>query len=91
MAKNQATEITNYNVVRKNSHGESPITTEHVQNNSDIRDLLLRRGITPEKMLPEEDVKKWSKEYDHRKNGWKNMHQDYEKGGVSRNKISRNL
>lgn len=57
-AKNLATEITNYNVDRKKLCGESPITTEHVQNNSDVRDLLLRRGITPENLPPEEDVKK---------------------------------
>ena len=57
-AKNLATEITNYNVVRKNLCGESPITTEHVQNNSDVRYLLLRRGITPKNLPPEEGVKK---------------------------------
>jgi len=35
--------------------GEGPITVEHVQNN---RDLLLRRGIRPETLPPEEDLMK---------------------------------
>lgn len=46
-AKNLATEITNFNVTREDMQGEDPITVEHVQNNEDIRDLLLKRGIRP--------------------------------------------
>ena len=57
-AKNLATEITNFNVVKEDMKGEEPITTEHVQNNQDVRDLLIRRGIVPESLPPEEDLKK---------------------------------
>jgi DNA-damage-inducible protein D len=57
-AKNLATEITNFNVVKEDMKGENPITDEHVQNNQDIRDLLIRRGIVPENLPPEEDLKK---------------------------------
>ncbi|MEI6293731.1 MAG: DNA damage-inducible protein D [Methanomicrobiales archaeon] len=57
-AKNLATEITNFNVVKDNLHGEEPITGEHVQNNQDVRELLLKRGIKPEELPPEEDLKK---------------------------------
>ena len=57
-AKNLATEITNFNVVKEDIKGELPITTEHVQNNQDVRDLLIRRGIVPENLSPEEDLKK---------------------------------
>ena len=57
-AKNLATEITNFNVVKEDLQGEEPITTEHVQNNQDVRDLLIRRGIVPENLPPEEDLKK---------------------------------
>lgn len=55
-AKNLATEITNFNVTKENMQGEQPITVEHVQNNQDIRDLLLKRGIRPETLAPEEDL-----------------------------------
>lgn len=57
-AKNLATEITNFNVVKEDMQGEEPITTEHVQNSQDVRDLLIRRGIIPENLPPEEDLKK---------------------------------
>jgi DNA-damage-inducible protein D len=55
-AKNLATEITNFNVTKEDMQGEDPITVEHVQNNQDIRDLLLKRGIQPETLDPEEDL-----------------------------------
>lgn len=57
-AKNLATEITNFNVVDKDIRGQDAICGEHVQNNSDVRDLLIRRGIVPENLPAEEDVKK---------------------------------
>lgn len=57
-AKNLATEITNFNVQKDNLHGEHPITKEHVRNNSDVRKLLVKRGINPEELPPEEDIKK---------------------------------
>jgi DNA-damage-inducible protein D len=38
--------------------GEVPITDEHVQNNSSIRGMLAERGIKPEELPPEEDLKK---------------------------------
>ena len=57
-AKNLATEMTNLNVEQKNLYGETPITTEHVQNNSSIRNILSQRGIKPENLPPEEDIKK---------------------------------
>jgi DNA-damage-inducible protein D len=57
-AKNLATEITNFNVVKQDLQGEVPITDEHVQNNQDVRELLLNRGIKPETLPPEEDLLK---------------------------------
>jgi len=57
-AKNLATEITNFNVTKEDMQGEDPITNEHVQNNQDIRNLLLKRGIRPETLAPEEDLTK---------------------------------
>jgi len=57
-AKNLATEITNYNVTREDMQGEDPITAEHVQNNREVRGLLLKRGIRPEALPPEEDLVK---------------------------------
>ena len=57
-AKNLATEITNFNVREKDMYGEDPITGEHVQNNESVRDMLVQRGIKPEKLPPDEDIKK---------------------------------
>ena len=57
-AKNLATEMTNYNVEEKDLQGESTITTEHVQNNKTVREMLGKRGIKPEELPPAEDIKK---------------------------------
>ena len=58
-AKNLATEMTNHNVQQDESlHGESTITREHIQNNRSVRDMLGQRGIQPERLPPEEDIKK---------------------------------
>lgn len=57
-AKNLATEMTNYNVEEKDLQGESAITSEHVQNNQSVRDMLGSRGIKPEELPPSEDIKK---------------------------------
>ena len=57
-AKNLATEITNYNVRKADLQGEFTITKEHIQNNKSIRSVLLERGIRPEALPSEEDLKK---------------------------------
>lgn len=57
-AKNLATEMTNHNVRQDDLRGESAITTEHVQNNESVRGMLGQRGIRPEALPPEEDIKK---------------------------------
>lgn len=57
-AKNLATEMTNHNVEQKDLVGELPITVEHVQNNTSVREMLAQRGIKPEELPPSEDIKK---------------------------------
>lgn len=57
-AKNLATEITNFIVEKEDLQGEPSITDEHDHNNADVRELLIRRGIVPEELPPEEDLKK---------------------------------
>ena len=57
-AKNFATEITNFNVQKDSLQGEGKITNEHVRNNTRVRRVLLEDNIVPEKLPPEEDVKK---------------------------------
>lgn len=57
-AKNLATEITNHNVRQHDMQGEGPITDEHVQNNRSIRNMLVERGVKPEELPAEEDLKK---------------------------------
>ena len=56
-AKNLATEMTNYNVDKKDLQGEQPITGEHVQNNKSVREMLIDRGIKPEELPASEDMK----------------------------------
>jgi DNA-damage-inducible protein D len=57
-AKFLATEITNVKTVQDNLKGKEPIKHEHILNNEAVRQVLLDRGIKPESLLPEEDVKK---------------------------------
>lgn len=57
-AKDFAAELTSFNVEKENMHGEPHIATEHVKNNTEVRTLLRKRGIKPEELPPEEDVKK---------------------------------
>ncbi|MDE6303653.1 MAG: DNA damage-inducible protein D, partial [Paramuribaculum sp.] len=57
-AKNLATEMTNYNVEQKDLYGEDPITREHIQNNTSVRQMLGQRGIRPEDLPAAEDIKK---------------------------------
>ncbi|MBC8180844.1 DNA damage-inducible protein D [candidate division KSB1 bacterium] len=57
-AKDFATEITIFNVKDKDIHHGNQIAWEHITNNTSVRKLLLERGIRPEELPPEEDVKK---------------------------------
>ena len=57
-AKNLATEMTNHNVSQDDLQGEVAITDEHIQNNQSVRVMLGQRGIKPENLPPEEDLKK---------------------------------
>jgi len=57
-AKNLATEMTNHNVQQADLQGEPAITREHIQNNTSVRHMLGQRGIKPETLPPEEDIKK---------------------------------
>ncbi len=57
-AKNLATEITNFNVKKEYITGEQSITREHVKNNTEVRKLLVKSGIKPENLPPEEDIQK---------------------------------
>lgn len=57
-AKNLATEMTNHNVLQADLQGESAITQEHEQNNLSLRGMLDQRGIKPEALPAEEDIRK---------------------------------
>lgn len=56
--KTFATSITNINVKNKDLRGENDISEEHITNNDEIRQLLIRRGVYPEKLSAAEDVTK---------------------------------
>jgi DNA-damage-inducible protein D len=57
-AKDFASEITIYNAKEKQMHNEREISNEHITNNEAVRQTLLSRGIVPENILPQEDIKK---------------------------------
>jgi DNA-damage-inducible protein D len=57
-AKDLAAEMTSVNVQAKDLKGITPIETEHVDNNTAVREMLLGRGIVPEHLPPAEDIKK---------------------------------
>lgn len=57
-AKDFASEITIYNAKEKQMHNEREISNEHITNNEAVRKTLLSRGIVPENILPQEDIKK---------------------------------
>lgn len=57
-AKDFASEITIFNSKSKNLRSEQSISEEHITNNRSVRKTLLSRGITPEKLPAEEDIKK---------------------------------
>ena len=47
-----------FNTRQHNLHTEQTISHEHISNNQSVRNLLLERGVKPEDLPPEEDVKK---------------------------------
>jgi len=57
-AKDLASEMTIFNTKSKKLHSEKEISDEHINNNQSIRSTLIGRGIVPEDLSPEEDVKK---------------------------------
>jgi len=57
-AKDFATEITIFNTKAKNLKSEQSISEEHIVNNRSVRKTLLTRGIRPESLPAEEDIKK---------------------------------
>lgn len=57
-AKDFATEITVFNTKEKDLRQERQISAEHITNNRSVRRILLERGIKPEELPAEEDIKK---------------------------------
>ena len=57
-AKDFATEITIFNTKEKGLNTEGQISSEHITNNKSVRKILLERGIKPEELPAEEDIKK---------------------------------
>ena len=56
-AKNLATEMTNFKVKQNDQLEEESITDEHIQNNKSVRGMIGDRGIKPEKLAADEDLK----------------------------------
>ena len=57
-AKDFAAEINIFNARQHQMEREGQISNEHLTNNQAVRNTLLERGIRPESLPPEEDVKK---------------------------------
>ena len=58
IAKQLAAAITTHNVKTNDLYGEPAITVEHVENNRTVYQGLKSRGIQPQLLKPEEDIKK---------------------------------
>ena len=50
--------MTSVNVQQRISYGQQSICQEHVDNNKAVRNMMLQRGIVPENLPADEDVKK---------------------------------
>jgi len=57
-AKDFATEITIFNSKEKGLNSEMQISDEHITNSRSVRKTLISRGIYPENLPAEEDIKK---------------------------------
>lgn len=57
-AKDFAAELTRHNVIDKDLNGQQRISGEHVANNKAVRKILGERGVKPELLPPDPDVKK---------------------------------
>ena len=57
-AKDFATEITIFNTHAHQMRTDRAISAEHVTNSKAVRGTLLDRGIRPETLAPDEDIKK---------------------------------
>ena len=62
-AKGLASAITTFNTKDKGLYGQQSICYEHVTNNKEVRDLLIRRGRKPEDLDPEQNVEEVRKKY----------------------------
>ncbi|MEM6803992.1 MAG: hypothetical protein AAF696_21480 [Bacteroidota bacterium] len=54
----RAATLTTHNTQEKDLQGEPQITQEHLENNQSVREILLKRGVKPEELPSEEDIKK---------------------------------
>jgi DNA-damage-inducible protein D len=63
-AKDLAAEMTGLNVQSKDLKGQTKIEKEHIDNNLAVRQMLTKRGITPENLPAAEDVKKLQRKLD---------------------------
>ena len=57
-AKDFAAELTSHNVQEKDLKGDRAITREHIDNNWEVRSMLIKRGVKPEDLPAAEDVEK---------------------------------
>jgi DNA-damage-inducible protein D len=63
-AKDLAAEMTGLNVQNKDLKGQNKIEKEHIDNNLAVRNMLTQRGIVPENLPADEDVKKLQRKLD---------------------------
>lgn len=57
-AKDFANELTSHNVEVKDLKGQNAIGNEHAENNKAVRKILLQRGVKPETLPADEDIRK---------------------------------
>ena len=57
-AKDFAAELTSHNVQEKDLKGDRAISREHIDNNREVRSMLIKRDVKPEDLPAAEDVEK---------------------------------
>ncbi|WP_219717592.1 DNA damage-inducible protein D [Zhihengliuella halotolerans] len=57
-AKTLVNEMSRHNISRSELHGAGPLAAEHVSNSESVRSMLQERGIKPEDLPAEEDIRK---------------------------------
>ena len=90
-AKDFAAEITIFNTKTHQMESKGQISKEHITNNQSVRKTLVERGIRPDQLPPEEDVKKLERKLKSDEKKTLKKHDDFSKNPLKKTKKANNL